>query len=130
MLQQNIDMALTSPGELFMIALLWTWASVNISYNLFAPCNRFDLSLSPASSKGALSIGQLTLCYLECKTGATQGMRGLIRFAVPENAMCTTAAKISSLFLSMGYVLNHFLNKAHSFDGNLVYVRQFNQRLL
>lgn len=50
-------------------------------------------------------------------------MRGLILFAVPENAMRTTAAKISSLSLSMGYVLNHFLNKAHRFDGNLVYDR-------
>ena len=53
MLQQNIYMAPTSLGELFMLALLWTWALVNISYNLFAPCNRFDLSLSLVSSKGA-----------------------------------------------------------------------------
>lgn len=46
----------TSPRELFMVPFLWTQArGVNISCNLFAPCNSFDLSPTWLSSKGVLA---------------------------------------------------------------------------
>lgn len=66
---------------------LWLYFSghglwVNISCNLFAPCNRFDFSLTLVSSKEALPIGELTSLYPQCETWGSEEMKGLIPFAV------------------------------------------------
>lgn len=81
MFGQNTDMPLTSACESFMVALLWTWARVNISCNLFALCNSFDLSLTLASL--AREPPAPAAAKLECLPRLLFVLKGSCSFSAP-----------------------------------------------